>query len=71
MCIQQTCLDLLERGMSVHVLVDGVSSQRVLDRTVALEVRARCPPRSCMRGLLTSHDACSHACSACGKAARS
>mmetsp|Transcript_27985 Transcript_27985/g.82287 ORF Transcript_27985/g.82287 Transcript_27985/m.82287 type:complete len:223 (-) Transcript_27985:255-923(-) len=35
-CVQQTCLDLLEEGMDVHVIVDGVSSQRRLDRDVAL-----------------------------------
>jgi hypothetical protein len=49
-CVQQTCLDLLERRRSssndddddddqydVHVVVDGVSSQRRHDRQVALE----------------------------------
>ena len=35
-CVQQTCLDLLERGADVHIVVDGVSSQRPLDRAVAL-----------------------------------
>ena len=35
-CVQQTALDLLERGHDVHVIVDGVSSQRRLDRDVAL-----------------------------------
>lgn len=35
-CVQQTCLDLLERGAEVHVIVDGVSSQSALDRSVAL-----------------------------------
>ena len=38
-CVQQTALDLLEGGYEVHVLVDGVSSQRALDRAVALKVR--------------------------------
>lgn len=35
-CVQQTALDLLEEGNDVHVIVDGVSSQRPLDREVAL-----------------------------------
>jgi nicotinamidase-related amidase len=36
-CVQQTCLDLLERGKQVHLIVDGVSSQQVIDREVALQ----------------------------------
>ncbi|PFH38787.1 hypothetical protein BESB_011290 [Besnoitia besnoiti] len=28
-CIQQTCLDLLEQGYDVHLLVDGIASQRL------------------------------------------
>eukprot|EP00611_Tribonema_gayanum_P027846 TRINITY_DN6_c0_g1_i3.p2 TRINITY_DN6_c0_g1~~TRINITY_DN6_c0_g1_i3.p2 ORF type:complete len:188 (-),score=49.01 TRINITY_DN6_c0_g1_i3:476-1039(-) len=35
-CVLQTCLDLMQNGYSVHVVVDGVSSQRPLDRAVAL-----------------------------------
>jgi nicotinamidase-related amidase len=35
-CVLQTCLDLLEAGNAVHVVVDGVSSTRQLDRAVAL-----------------------------------
>uniref|UniRef100_A0A0G4GN30 Isochorismatase-like domain-containing protein n=1 Tax=Chromera velia CCMP2878 TaxID=1169474 RepID=A0A0G4GN30_9ALVE len=35
-CVQQTTLDLLAKGYDVHVLADGVSSQRTLDRSVAL-----------------------------------
>ena len=36
-CVQQTCLDLLEMGHDVHVIVDGVSSQQPIDREVALQ----------------------------------
>lgn len=36
-CVQQTCLDLLELGKEVHLIVDGVSSQQVIDREVALQ----------------------------------
>lgn len=39
-CVQQTALDLLEQGYDVHVLVDGCSSQRPIDRAVALRVGA-------------------------------
>ena len=35
-CVQQTALDLLSRGIQVHILADGVSSQRPLDREMAL-----------------------------------
>lgn len=35
-CIQQTTLDLLEMGYNVHLIADGVSSQREHDRNVAL-----------------------------------
>jgi len=37
-CVQQTALDLLELGYDVHIIVDGVSSQKPLDRAVALKV---------------------------------
>lgn len=46
-CVQQTCLGLLEQqrspaasgsgGGGVHLIVDAVSSQQVLDRTIALQ----------------------------------
>lgn len=36
-CIMQTAIDLLERGYEVHVVVDGVSSQRPTDRAVGLQ----------------------------------
>jgi nicotinamidase-related amidase len=36
-CVQQTCLDLLESGANVHVICDGVSSQQPFDREVALQ----------------------------------
>ncbi len=37
-CVQQTALDLLEKGISVHLPVDAVSSQRPTDREAALFV---------------------------------
>ena len=37
-CVQQTCLDLLERGYDVTLVADGLSSQRAHDRTIALEL---------------------------------
>lgn len=36
-CVQQTCLDLIEQGKNVHLIVDGVSSQQVIDREIALQ----------------------------------
>jgi nicotinamidase-related amidase len=36
-CVQQTALDLLEKGYDVHIIEDGVSSQSPHDRAVALK----------------------------------
>ncbi len=36
-CLQQTCLDLLELGHDVHIIADGVSSQQKIDREIALK----------------------------------
>ena len=36
-CVQQTCLDLLEEGKDVHIIADGVSSQQPYDREIALQ----------------------------------
>jgi hypothetical protein len=35
-CVKQTTLDLLERGVNVHLVGDAVSSQRPLDRSLAM-----------------------------------
>ena len=36
-CVLQTTLDLLEMGIDVHIISDGVSSQRLGERQMALE----------------------------------
>lgn len=36
-CVQQTALDLLELGHDVHIIVDACSSQKKIDREVALQ----------------------------------
>ena len=36
MCVLQTALDLLARGIAVHVAADATSSRRACDRHVAL-----------------------------------
>lgn len=40
-CVLQTTLDLLEAGYEVHLMADGISSSRLTDRQVALQVRRR------------------------------
>lgn len=35
-CVQQTCLDFLEQGKDVHIILDSVTSQQPYDREVAL-----------------------------------
>jgi len=35
-CVQQTALDLITRGYSVHLIVDGIASQRPIDSDVAI-----------------------------------
>jgi nicotinamidase-related amidase len=37
-CILQTCIDLIDQGFEVHIVCDGVSSQRAFDRKIALQV---------------------------------
>eukprot|EP00775_Hariotina_reticulata_P003246 gene3246-3522_t len=41
MLTPETTLDLIESGYEVHILVDGVSSQRVLDRAAGLHRAAQ------------------------------
>lgn len=45
-CVLQTALDLVERGIDVHLVVDGTSSMRQFDRMTAFAVRpaALCVP---------------------------
>ena len=40
-CVFQTTMDLLDMGYRVHILVDGVSSQRIGDRSAALHRLSR------------------------------
>lgn len=40
-CVLQTTLDLIENGYEVHVIVDGVSSQRQPDRSAGLHRAAQ------------------------------
>ena len=41
-CVLQTCLDLLENGIQIHVVTDAVSSQRAEDHEIALRRLERC-----------------------------
>ncbi|XP_033638867.1 isochorismatase domain-containing protein 2-like [Asterias rubens] len=36
-CIQKTALDLLERGLDVHIIADACSSRSMVDRMYAIE----------------------------------
>lgn len=36
-CVQGTCLELLDKGYDVHVVADGVSSRTQIDRKFALD----------------------------------
>ncbi|WP_411025451.1 isochorismatase family protein [Salmonella sp. s55004] len=36
-CVQQTTLDLLERGIDVHIIADACSSRSMVDRMFAFE----------------------------------
>ena len=36
-CVQQTTLDLTEMGYSVHLCVDAISSQQLIDRAAGLQ----------------------------------
>ncbi|KAK1176298.1 isochorismatase domain-containing protein 1 [Acipenser oxyrinchus oxyrinchus] len=40
-CIQQTALDLIGRGLEVHIVADSTSSRSMMDRVFALERLAR------------------------------
>ncbi|XP_062512175.1 isochorismatase domain-containing protein 1-like [Corticium candelabrum] len=41
-CVQQTALDLLSKGLDVHVVADGVSSRSLTDRMFALDRMRQC-----------------------------
>ena len=41
-CVLQTCLDILENGVQIHVVTDAVSSQRAQDHEIALRRLERC-----------------------------
>lgn len=38
-CVLQTALELIERGIDVHLVVDGTSSMRQFDRLTAFTVQ--------------------------------
>merc|ERR1719461_35301 len=41
-CILQTTLDLLQKGYSVHLIVDAIDSQRSLDKEIAMQRLSQC-----------------------------
>jgi nicotinamidase-related amidase len=41
-CLQQTALDLIELGHTVHIITDGISSQNKYDRCIALQRLNKC-----------------------------
>jgi len=36
-CIQQTCFQLIENGYNVHLIADGITSKRTIDRSCGLQ----------------------------------
>jgi nicotinamidase-related amidase len=51
-CVLQTAIDLLEEDYEVHLVCDGVSSQRQFDKSVAIERMRQ------MGVFLTSFESC-------------
>ncbi|GHP02212.1 hypothetical protein PPROV_000096900 [Pycnococcus provasolii] len=60
-CVMQTALDLAERGCEVHVVVDGVSSQRSEERQVALNRLNRIPGAFLCTWEMALFQLCGHA----------
>ncbi|MEW5298299.1 MAG: hypothetical protein WDW38_000975 [Sanguina aurantia] len=46
-CVLQSSLDLIEKGYEVHLLVDGISSQRAFDRAAGLQRLAQAGAFTC------------------------